>query len=140
MLEAESEVNTTPAQKRNTIYEILDKGLFTDDNGKLSVSAKNRLLELLGYASLAGERDLGELNRARAGEENLKMRTGTVEVKEYDDHVTHVTEHTAFLLSEEPDGETEKRICAHIAYHKQRIRDGQTDKNDNNKDENTEVR
>ena len=59
VLEAESEVNTTPAQKRNTIYEILDKGLFTDDNGKLSVSAKNRLLELLGYASLAGERDLG---------------------------------------------------------------------------------
>ena len=65
---------STPAQKRNTIYEILDKGLFTDDNGKLSVSAKNRLLELLGYASLAGERELGELNRARAGEENLKMR------------------------------------------------------------------
>jgi len=140
VLEAESEVNTTPAQKRNTIYEILDKGLFTDDNGKLSVSAKNRLLELLGYASLAGERDLGELNRARAGEENLKMRTGTVEVKEYDDHVTHVTEHTAFLLSEELDGETEKRICEHIACHQQRIRDGQTDKNDNNKDENTEVR
>lgn len=137
VLEADSEVNTTPAQKRNTIYEILDKGLFTGEDGKLSVSAKNRLLELLGYASLAGERDLGELNRARAGEENLKMRTGSVEVKDYDDHVTHITEHTAFLLSEELDKDTEKRISAHVARHKRMIYAGQSEQNDNsNKNKN----
>ncbi len=139
VLEADSEVNTTPAQKRNTIYEILDKGLFTDESGKLTVSAKNRLLELLGYASLAGERDLGELNRARAGEENLKMRTGSVDVKDYDDHVTHITEHTAFLLSEELDKETEKRISAHVARHKRMIYGGQTEKNDKNNDDKNET-
>ena len=139
VLEADSEVNTTPAQKRNTIYEILDKGLFTDESGKLSVSAKNRLLELLGYASLAGERDLGELNRARAGEENLKMRTGSVEVKDYDDHVTHITEHTAFLLSEELDSAAEKRISAHVARHKRMIYAGQ-ENNKNDKNETPEVK
>ena len=52
VLEADSDVNMTPAQRRTVIYEILDKGLFSDADGKISVSAKNKLLELLGYSSL----------------------------------------------------------------------------------------
>lgn len=121
VLDADSDLNMTPAQKRTVIYEILDKGLFSDENGKLSVSAKNKLLELLGYGSLAGTRDLGELHRARAGEENLKMRTGNAEVKDYDDHETHVAEHTAFLLTEQLDKTVEERICAHIQNHKNKL-------------------
>ena len=89
----------------------------------MSVSAKNKLLELLGYSSLAGVRDLSELNRARAGEENLKMRTGSCEVKEYDDHATHIAEHTAFLLTEELSKEAEKRICAHMQIHKNKLKE-----------------
>lgn len=72
VLEADSDVNMTPAQRRTVIYEILDKGLFTDADGKISVSAKNKLLELLGYSSLSGERDLGELNRSARDRRTLK--------------------------------------------------------------------
>ena len=122
-LDADSDLNMTPAQRRTVIYEIIDKGLFADEQGKMSVSAKNKLLELLGYSSLAGERDLSELNRARAGEENLKMRTGSCEVKEYDDHATHIAEHTAFLLTEELSKEAEKRICAHMQIHKNKLKE-----------------
>lgn len=118
VLEADSEANLTPAQRRTVIYEMLDRGLFADGNGKLSAGAKNKILELLGYKGLAGERDLGALNRARAGEENLAMRKGGADVKEYDDHAVHITEHTAFLLTENLSREEETRICAHIDAHK----------------------
>ena len=117
-LATDSEANLSPAQMRTFLYEILDKGLLTDKDGKLTVSAKNKVLELLGFKAFSGERDLSEINRSRAGEENLKMRTQSVEVKPYDEHGIHVTEHTAFLLSEQLSPEIEKRICAHIDMHK----------------------
>lgn len=120
VLETESEANLTPAQRRAAVYEILDRGLFSDENGKLSPASKNKILELLGYKGFAGARDLGELNRARAGEENLKMKTADAEVKSYDDHATHIAEHTAFLLTESLSSEIEARICAHIDMHKQK--------------------
>ena len=117
-LATDSESNLTPAQIRTYIYDLLDKGILTDKDGRLSVSTKNKVLELLGFKALSGERDLSELNRSRAGEENLKMRRSEVEVKAYDEHETHIAEHTAFLLSEEISSEVEKRICAHIDMHK----------------------
>lgn len=127
VLEADSDVNMTPAQRRTFIYEILDKGLFSDADGKISVSAKNKLLELLGYSSLSGERDLGELNRSRAGQENLKMRSEACGVKAYDDHNTHISEHTAFLLTEELTEDAEKRICEHMLIHKNMLKEIEND-------------
>ena len=127
VLEADSDVNMTPAQRRTVIYEILDKGLFSDADGKRSVSAKNTLLELLGDSSLSGERDLGELNRSRAGQENLKMRSEACGVKAYDDHNTHISEHTAFLLTEELTEDAEKRICEHMLIHKNMLKEIEND-------------
>lgn len=121
VLEADSEANLTPAQRRTVIYEMLDRGLFADESGNLNTGTKNKILELLGYKGISGERDLGALNRSRAGEENLKLKSGNAEVKEYDDHAVHITEHTAFLLTENLSKETESRICAHIDMHKQQL-------------------
>lgn len=123
VLEADSDLNLSPARKRSAVYEILDRGLFADGEGRLSVSAKNRVLELLGYPSLAGGRDLGELHRARAGEENLKLRENPIGVKSYDDHVTHIAEHTAFLLTEQLSKAAEGRICAHVENHKKLLKE-----------------
>ena len=80
-IEADSDLNMTPAQKRTVVYEALDRGLFNDENGNLSSVSKNKILGLLGYSSYVGERDLDGLNRARAGEENLAMSKTDVEVK-----------------------------------------------------------
>lgn len=123
VLEADSDFNLTPAQRRTVIYELLDRGLFTDSDGKLSQSAKNKLLELLGYKGFAGERDLSELDRAKAGEENLKMRSADVGVRDYDDHTAHVTEHKAFLLTENLSADAEKRISAHIQMHEDKLKE-----------------
>lgn len=124
-LATDSESNLSPAQRRTLIYEMLDRGLLNGRDGNLSVSAKNKVLELLDFKALSGERDLSELNRIRAGNENIRMRTDTVKASGYEDHETHVAEHTAYLLSEEISKETEKRICEHIEEHKKLMREEQ---------------
>lgn len=52
VLDADADMNMTPAQKRTLIFELMDKGLFSGGDGKMTQSAKKKVLELLGYASL----------------------------------------------------------------------------------------
>lgn len=126
-LEADSDLNMTPAQRRTVLYEALDRGLFNDENGKLSEQAKSKILELLGYGCATSGRNLESLHRSRAGEENLKMRTEDVNVKAYDDHSIHVAEHTAYLLSEELENSVERRIYAHLSEHKRALKEENID-------------
>ena len=122
ILEADSEINLSPAQRRAVVYDMIDKGLFCDENGKMSVSVKNKLLETLGYKSFVGERDTQQLHRNRCSQENALLRKGgTAEVKDYDDHAVHIDCHTAYLLSEQLTKEQEERICAHLNEHKKYI-------------------
>jgi len=123
VIEADADSNLSPVQRKAALYEVLDRGLLSGEDGKLDRAAKNKVLEMLGYKSFSGARDLGALNRARAGDENLKMKTAEAEVKDYDDHATHITEHTAFLLTEKLSAAAEKRICAHIDMHKNKIKE-----------------
>ena len=126
-IEADSDLNMTPAQRRTVIYEALDKGLFNDSDGKISTLAKSKILNLLGYSSFLGERDLDGLNRARAGEENLAMLKSETEVKDYDDHKIHIAEHTAYLLSEKLEKSVERRICGHVSTHKAKLKEEKID-------------
>lgn len=122
VLEADSDINMTPARRRATIYDMIDKGLFSDENGKLNPSVKMKLLQSLGYNGFTGGRDIGELHRRRCAEENAELkRGGDVAVKVYDDHAAHVEEHTAFLLTEKLTDEQEARICAHLFEHKNKL-------------------
>lgn len=123
VLEADSDLNMTAAQKRTVIYEILDKGLFSGEDGNLSPSSKSKLLSALGYGSFAAARDLSELNRARAAEENEKLLKGDLPVKEYDDDAVHIEEHTSYILTSVIGEEEEARICAHIRAHRQQLMD-----------------
>ena len=132
IFDADTDLNMTTAQRRTVIYDMLDRGLFADENGRIGVAAKNKILDLLGYGSLAGERDLSALNRARASEENLKMRSQDIEVKEYDDHQTHLTEHTAYLLSENLTATVEQRIYEHVLKHKQLLKEQKTKDTEDN--------
>ena len=122
VLEADSEINLSPVQRRAVIYDMLDRGLFSDGDGKISVSVKNKLLDALGYKSFATNGDIKQLHANRCGEENAQLKKGgVVGVKDYDDHAVHIQGHTAYLLSEQLTAEQEKRICAHLNEHKKSI-------------------
>ena len=98
--------------------------MLIGDDGKLSAENKNRILEAFGFGNYENARDISSLHIAKAGEENLDLKTGKVAVDEYDDHALHITEHTRFLLSAEirklgEKGEAmKKRYVEHIALHK----------------------
>ena len=70
VLEADSELNLTPARRRAAVYELLSSGLLADDKGNIPQSVKNKLLARLGYSGMSGRADLEELHRARCEEEN----------------------------------------------------------------------
>ncbi|MDE6791095.1 MAG: hypothetical protein K2J61_05170, partial [Clostridia bacterium] len=122
VLEADSDINMTPARRMATIYDMIDKGLFSDENGMIKPAVKDKLLKTLGYNGYTGGRDMTELHRQHSAEENAALKEGgAVELKEYDDHAVHVEEHTAYLLTEKLTGEQEARICAHLNQHKNKI-------------------
>lgn len=60
VLEADTDLNLSPAQRRTVIYELMDRGLFSDGSGKMTQEAKKKILEMLGYASLTGVIPCGE--------------------------------------------------------------------------------
>ena len=123
ILESDSDLNLTPAERRNAVYELIDKGLLTDENGNMTRSVKNKVLEFIGYGSFASGRDVAHMHAVRACEENEKMKSADAEVKDYDDHAVHIAEHTAFILSGRCGTETEKRVSAHIGIHKQKLKE-----------------
>lgn len=128
-LDTEIESNDTLSQRRNMIYTILERGLLEDENGKISVSTKNKILEMIGFGSYEGIKDLDELNIKRADNENLSMiENEEVKVKEIDDHKLHINEHIAFMLSgnfsKEADEKTEEIFLNHIRSHKNFLKEG----------------
>ncbi len=64
VLDADTDLNMTPAQRRAVIFELMDRGLLSDGEGKMSDGVKKKILSILGYQSLA------EMIAAQNGGEN----------------------------------------------------------------------
>lgn len=121
--ETEDENNDTLSQRRNMIFTLLDKGLLEDENGKISNSVKNKILENIGFGIWDSSIDLKDLHVKNADVENKKLRAGeSVAVKAIDDHDLHLNQHIAYMLKEvyvgEVDLKVEKVMLAHIEAHK----------------------
>ena len=121
-IQFESQDTATPEEKKALLLKLYEAGLLTDKDGNLTQENKQRILEAFGFGSYENARDISALHIAKAGEENLALKAGTVEVDSYDEHSLHITEHIRFLLSAEfkrisDRGEMKKRFEAHIAEH-----------------------
>lgn len=128
-LDTEVESNDTLSQRRNMVYTLLDRGLLSDENGKISATMKNRILEMIGFGTWENAKDLDALQIKRADLENIEMMDNMdVKVKEIDDHNLHVNEHIAYMLSgnflKDADEETEEKFLNHIREHKKLIKEG----------------
>ena len=124
-LQFDLESAVTPEEKKRTLLELYEAGVLTDENGKISEENKASILEAFGFGSYENAKDISALHIAKAGEENLEMLKGDLEVDEYDDHALHIHEHTRYLLSAEFKGrkdkaELKKRYVTHIAAHKEK--------------------
>lgn len=126
VFETESEINETLAQKRSMIFEILNAGLLTDENGKLSNSMRSKILEQLGFGVWESSQDINSLQISSASKENIDLVTNQreIEPREIDDHNLHINEHVAFMLSgdyeraKEKNSKIENMMLEHIRKHK----------------------
>lgn len=119
----EAQDGVSPEEKRETILKLYEAGILTDGDGKLSTENKNRVLEAFGFGNFENARDISALHIAKAGEENVTLKSSEADVDEYDDHDLHINEHTRFLLSAEfkknaKRAELKVRVLEHIHKHK----------------------
>ena len=98
------------------------RGLLTDDDGKISASNKAKVLEMLGFGNWESARELDELNKQRAKEENEAVLTQKIEPEEVDDDDIHIAEHSKALLGKGHDYSpaAKKRLIEHIRDHKRK--------------------
>ena len=128
--ETETEGADTLTQRRNMIYTLLDKGLLTNEDGKLSQSLKSKILEMIGFGNWENSQDLDSLHIRRADNENLAMLDKEeIKVKPIDDHNLHINEHIAYMLSGEYEKnateEVENIFLKHIEEHKKFLKEGE---------------
>ena len=115
-----TEYERTPAEVKEEILSLLNAGLLTDGEGRLSDDIRNKILDAFGYGTFENARDITHLHIRKAERENIALKDGACEPDAYDDHAVHITEHTRALLSGGEGDETVKaRIAAHIAAHRE---------------------
>lgn len=130
----ETETDSDPMEKRDTLLKLYDAGLLSDENGKVTMENKARILEAFGFGSYENAKDISALHLGKAGEENIAMKVEDVEVDGYDNHLLHIGEHTRFLLSAEfkktykkddQGKELKARYAKHIEEHKAKLKKGE---------------
>ena len=112
------------------IFELLDKGLLSDENGNITKSMKAKIMENIGFGVWDTSVDLSDLHIKNADTENSKMNEGqSMEVKEIDDHSLHINQHIAYMLKVVYAGEVDKKIeeifLKHIKAHKEALKKGE---------------
>ena len=124
VLDTQSEIVITKAQKRSMIYEILNTGILQDENGKLPNTTRQKVIEMLGLGVYDMGNDESSLQVKYAQKENLEFAESDKEihVQEIDNHDLHIKEHVCFLLGAEGEklknsGKYEK-VLEHIREHK----------------------
>jgi hypothetical protein len=121
VFDSENELAETSSARKNMVIELLQMGLLSDEEGKLSPRAKNKVMEILGFGNWESARDIDEIHINKALRENRAMLTGDAVPLSIDDHNLHIAEHIRFALSEENDGKPEirRRVAEHIKKHRE---------------------
>lgn len=107
------------------ILEILNAGLFNDENGVMSNSTRQKVLEQFGFGTWNNSQDLQTLQVKQAERENYNLLKSSFvgRPSDIDDHNVHITQHTAFILGndfEKMGTESQKQVMIeHIKNHKE---------------------
>lgn len=125
IFETKDENSDSYTQRKEMIFNLIDKGILNDENGKMSNRMKMKVLEILGYGIWENAADLKEKHTARASEENYCfIKQIDVQICEIDDDDCHINEHISFMLGAEfetlKNGNLllEEKVLAHIRDHK----------------------
>lgn len=126
VFETENELSDTPATRRTMLFDLLNAGILSDGDGKLTQSAKAKILTLMGFGNWESAQDITQLHVARAARENTDI--DCAEVLPVDDHAVHIEEHTRYIISCDIDSVDRayiQKILPHVAKHKQFLKEEQ---------------
>lgn len=131
IIEGLARISETLTQKRNMIMQLINMGMFRDEQGRIDDSA---ILEKLEFGDADVSLDSKRLQKIKSNEQNIKMSIGqpcTIEF--YELHSIAVDTHIEYMLSaefdmlEEPIKEIFKQhIAEHINYVQQQVMQQQT--------------
>ena len=123
ILENTNELDDSATKLKNSILALYEKGLFFDENGKMSSANKMKILHMFGINNFEPFEDLDDLHQARASKENMSI-SSLSDPLEIDDHNIHILEHTRFLICDDSKNLTEserEKLLNHIKLHKQKL-------------------
>ena len=118
VFETENELSDSLATRRTMLFELLNAGVLSDGDGKLSPSSKAKILSLMGFGNWDNAQDVTQLHIARAQRENVDI--DHAEVLPIDDHAIHVEEHTRHVICgdiDEVDKAYRAKVLKHIEQH-----------------------
>lgn len=124
VFETESELSDSPATRRTMLFDLLNAGILSDSEGKLSANSKAKILSIMGFGNWDVAQDVTQLHIARAQRENVDV--DHAEVLAVDDHKLHVEEHTRHVISgdiDEQDKTYRDKILKHIAEHQKLLKE-----------------
>ncbi len=119
VFETENELSDTPATRRTMVFDLLNAGILSDKDGKLSEANKAKVLAMMGFGNWEAAQDMAQLHMNRADKENVDI--DNAHVLEVDDHDIHIERHTRFVIANDADNVDEEyrnKVMAHITAHK----------------------
>lgn len=128
VFETENELTSTPAQRQSMLFDLLNMGLLSDENGKLSNAMRNKVLDAVGYGGWEDTRETSALQIANARRENLRCAESALAVREIDDDELHEAEHIRFMLGSEfnrmcdASAGLHEKMMEHVRAHKKQKR------------------
>ncbi len=73
VFETENELTDTPATRRSMLMDLLNAGILSDSDGKLTESTKAKVLTLMGFGNWDNAQDITQLHLRRAEKENVDI-------------------------------------------------------------------
>lgn len=116
-------LDETNNSKKEILLSLLDKGIFQDENGKLSNRTKEKILSTLGFNNWCAFDELSELHKKRAEKENLKI-IKLEEPLDVDDDNIHIEQHTKYLIGDNKSNDSKfiTLLIKHIQRHKEKLK------------------
>ena len=127
ILDSNNEFEESKETQRENLLSLYKIGLFSDKDGDIPNSTKEKILSTLGFQSWELPDNLNEIHKNRAMNENL----GTTPLEsplEIDNHKIHIDEHIKFIISDTKNNinqEFKQSLLKHIKEHKQYIQSGE---------------
>ena len=120
VFDTDSQLTNSLTARKSMVMDLLNAGILTDKEGKLSESNKVKILTMMGFGNWENAQDLTSLHIKRATQENIAIDKASV--LSVDNHDIHIEEHTRFVISGEAfrmgGKEYQDNVLNHIEMHK----------------------